>query len=137
MLELNHDYYTHSFGKVISNEIFEMLPNKECIRCGTKLNPDRAFFYQNDKGWQTSLIKEKVWIWFTCPHCGDQRGINYLGFKTSNPISLAADLEIISQIPEVLVNQARESSDKIRRNCQSIQGHLNNTKNISKLTGGN
>lgn len=136
MLELGHDYYTHEFGKKISNEIFEMLPHECCNFCGTRLNPDKASFYQHAEGWQTSAIKEKIWIWFTCPHCGQQWGINHLGFKRSEMISLSADLEIISQFPEILISQARESSDKIRINNKDIHEHLNNIKNISKLPGG-
>jgi len=88
MLELNHDYYTHSFDKNISNEIFEKIPKKECKFCGCKLNPNKAEYYQHNGGWQISLIKEKIWIWFTCPKCGHQWGINHLGFKRTDIIIL-------------------------------------------------
>lgn len=87
-IELNNDFKTHKFNPETSRKIASQLKITTCKSCDNNLNLDEAFFYQHDGGWNTSDIKEKVWIWFQCPNCKYEWGINYLGVSRGTEVSL-------------------------------------------------
>ena len=97
MIELRNDQRTHTFDKDVSNSIFEQVLIKNCRFCNGDLNPDEAAFYQHDGGWQTSAIKEKVWIWFTCKKCNHQWGLNYLGVSKNSVLSVHPFTKILEE----------------------------------------
>jgi len=82
------DYSSHSFSPFLSNEIFKLVEKKECRFCGSKLNPNKAEFYKHEGGWETSLFKDKVWIWFSCTKYKHQWSLNHLGVNRSTSINL-------------------------------------------------
>jgi len=68
-------------------QLYEALITKNECLCGQPLIGVKIAHYDHDAGWPVEGRAEKQWLYKTCPACGHERALNYLGVDRSATIT--------------------------------------------------